>query len=151
MSAINAPFHGLATELHLTSSVGGTLSSSTLVAEVSSVGTVELTANIIEYNSYGNSYKQKLVGQKDSGTLSLTLNWVCGDTSHLALKAKYDSGAAQTFAIKWISAAENAVAQFTGYVSSFSIDTPVEDVVTANVEIAIDGAVAFALTTASGA
>ena len=80
--------------------------------------------------------------------MSLTINWVAGDTSHAALKAKYDDGTAQTFAIKWISAGENAVAQFTGFVSSFSIDTPVEDVVSANVEIAIDGAVAFALATA---
>ena len=148
MTAIASPFHGLATELHMTSAIDGTIDASTKVAEVSSVGTLELTANIIEYNSYGNTHKQKLVGQKDSGTLSLTINWVAGDTSHAALKAKYDAGTSQTFAIKWISAGENAVAQFTGFVSSFSIDTPVEDVVSANVEIAIDGAVAFALATA---
>lgn len=148
MTAIASPFHGLATELHMTTAIDATIDASTKVAEVSSVGTLELTANIIEYNSYGNTHKQKLVGQKDSGTLSLTINWVAGDTSHAALKTKYDAGTAQTFAIKWISAGENAVAQFTGFVSSFSIDTPVEDVVSANVEIAIDGAVAFALATA---
>ena len=146
--AIASPFHGLATELHLTSAIDGTIDASTKVAEVSSVGTLELSANIIEYNSYGNTHKQKLVGQKDSGTLSLTINWVCGDTSHTALKSKYDAGTAQTFAIKWISGSENAVAQFTGFVSSFSIDTPVEDVVSANVEIAIDGAVSFDLASA---
>ncbi len=148
MTAIASPFHGLATELHMTAAIDGTMDASTKVAEVSSVGTLELSANIIEYNSYGNTHKQKLVGQKDSGTLSLTINWVAGDTSHTALKAKYDAGTAQTFAIKWISGGENAVAQFTGFVSSFSIDTPVEDVVSANVEIAIDGAVAFDLATA---
>lgn len=146
--SIASPFHGLATELHMTSAIDGTIDASTKVAEVSSVGTLELSANIIEYNSYGNTHKQKLVGQKDSGTLSLTINWVAGDTSHTALKSKYDAGTPQTFAIKWISGAENAVAQFTGFVSSFSIDTPVEDVVSANVEIAIDGAVAFDLATA---
>ena len=146
--AIASPFHGLATELHMTSAIDGTIDASTKVAEVSSVGTLELSANIIEYNSYGNTHKQKLVGQKDSGTLSLTINWVCGDTSHTALKSKYDAGTAQTFAIKWISGSENAVAQFTGFVSSFSIDTPVEDVVSANIEIAIDGAVSFDLASA---
>lgn len=146
--AIASPFHGLATELHMTSAIDGIIDATTKVAEVSSVGTLELSANIIEYNSYGNTHKQKLVGQKDSGTLSLTINWVCGDTSHTALKNKYDAGTAQTFAIKWISGSENAVAQFTGFVSSFSIDTPVEDVVSANVEIAIDGAVSFDLASA---
>ena len=148
MTAIASPFHGLATELHMITAIDDVLSSSTKVSEVSSVGTLELSANIIEFNSYGNDYKQKLVGQKDSGTLSLTLNWVAGDTSHTALKAKYDAGTPQVFAVKWISGSENAVAQFTGYLSAFSIDTPVEDVVSANVEIAIDGAVAFDLVTA---
>jgi hypothetical protein len=147
MTAIASPFHGLATELHMTSAIDGTLDASTKVGEVSSIGTLEQTANIIEYNAYGNTHKQKLVGQKDSGTLSITINWIAGDTGHTALKAKYDSGAEQTFAVKWISGNENAVAQFVGYVSSFSIDTPVEDVVSANIEIAIDGAVSFALET----
>ncbi len=148
MSNIASPFHGLATELHMTTAIDGTIDASTKVAEVSSVGTLELSANIIEYNSYGNAYKHKLVGQKDAGTLSLTLNWEPGDASHTALKAKYDNGGEQTFAVRWVSGSENATAQFTGYISSYSIDTPVEDVVTANVEIAIDGAVAFNLTTA---
>lgn len=148
MTAIASPFHGLATELHMTSAIDGTIDASTKVAEVSSVGTLELAANIIEYNSYGNDYKQKLVGQKDSGTLSLTLNWTPGDNSHAALKAKYDNGGAQSFAIRWVSGSENATAQFTGYIASYSIDTPVEDVVSANVEIAIDGAVSFSLATA---
>ena len=148
MTAIASPFHGLATELHMTSAIGGTIDASTKVAEVSSVGTLELSANIIEYNSYGNDYKQKLVGQKDSGTLSLTLNWTPGDSSHAALKAKYDNGGEQSFAIRWVSGSENATAEFTGYIASYSIDTPVEDVVSANVEIAIDGAVSFGLATA---
>ena len=148
MSSINAPFHGLATELHKTASIGGTIDASTKIAEVASVGTLEISANIIEFNSYGNDYKRKLVGQKDSGTLSLTLNWVAGDTSHAALKTAYDNGSSETFAIRWISGSENATAEFTGYIASYSIDTPVEDVVSATVEIAIDGGVTFDLATA---
>ena len=147
--AIDSPFHGLATELHMTSAIGGTIDGTSLVAEVGSIGTMELTANVIEYNAHGNDYKRKLVGQKDSGTLSLTLNWMAGDTKHTALKTAYDDGSAQTFAVRWVSGAENATAEFTGYISSYSIDTPVEDVVTANVEISIDGAVTMDLATAS--
>lgn len=147
MSNIASPFHGLATELHMLEAANTALDATTKVAEVSSVGTLELSANIIEYNKYGSDYKQKLVGQKDSGTLSLTVNWVAGEASHTALKTKYDSGSEQIFAIKWVSGSENAKATFTGYISGYSIDTPVEDVVSANIEIAIDGAVAFALET----
>jgi len=148
MSNISAPFHGLATELHKTSAVGGTIDASTKVAEVSSVGTLELSANIIEFNSYGSDYKRKLVGQKDSGTLSLTLNFVPGETSHADLKGLYDNGTAQTFAMRWVSGSENATAEFTGYVASFSMETPAEDIVTATVELAIDGGVTFDLATA---
>ena len=148
MTAISTPFHGLATELHMLAAADTVLDASTKVAEVSSVGTLELSANIIEYNKYGSDYKQKLVGQKDSGTLSLTINWIAGDVSHTALKAKYDSGTAQVFAVRWVSGTENAQATFTGYISNYSIDTPVEDVVSANIEIAINGAVAFNLVTA---
>lgn len=147
MSNIATPFHGLATELHATSAIGGTIDNTTKVAEVASVGTLELSANIIEFNSYGSDYKRKLVGQKDSGTLSLTLNWVAGDTSHTALKTSYDNGSAGTYAVRWVSGSENATAEFTGYIASYSIDTPAEDIVTASVEIAIDGGVTFDLAT----
>ena len=148
MSNIATPFHGLATELHSTASIGGTIDSSTKIAEVASVGTLEISANIIEFNSYGSDYKRKLVGQKDSGTLSLTLNFVPGETSHADLKGLYDNGTAQTFAMRWVSGSENATAEFTGYVASFSMETPAEDIVTATVELAIDGGVTFDLATA---
>jgi hypothetical protein len=148
MTAITAPFHGLSTELHATSAIGGTIDSGSKIGEVGSIGTLELSANIIEFNSYGNNFKQKLVGQKDSGTLEVTLNFVPGDASHIALKAAYDNGAAGTYAIRWISGAENATAEFTAHVASFSIDTPVEDVVAVSVELAIDGAVTYSGVTA---
>ncbi len=143
--AIATPFHGLATELHMLATTSTAADNTTKIAEVASIGTLELSANIIEYNKFGTDYKQKLVGQKDSGTLSLTLNWVCGDASHTELKSVFDSGDKQVFAVKWVSGSEDAQATFSGYVSGYSIETPVEDVVTANIEIAIDGAVAFAL------
>lgn len=146
--AIAAPFHGLSTELHATASIGGTIDASTKIAEVASIGTLELTANIIEFNTYGNTHKQKLVGQKDSGSLEVTLNFVPGDASHAALKTAYDNGTAGTYAIQWNSGSENATAEFTAYVASFSIDTPVEDVVAVNVELAIDGGVTYTGTTA---
>jgi len=147
MTAISTPFHGLATELHMISAIDATLDATTKVAEIASVGTLELSANIIEYNQYGADYKRKLAGQKDSGTLSLTVNWVCGDLSHTALKTRYDAGTPQVFAVRWVSGSENATAQFTGYIANYSIDSPIEDVVSANIEIAIDGAVSFDLTT----
>jgi len=143
--AIANPFHGLQTELHISPAIGGTIDSTTKIGEISSIGTLELSANIIEYNAYGNAFKQKLVGQKDSGTLSLVLNFVPGDSNQAALKALYDNGNAQTFACVWNSGSETATAEFEGFIASFSIDSPVEDVVSANVDIAINGGVTFDL------
>ena len=148
MSAIASPFHGLATELHRTTAVGGTISADTKVGEVSQLGTLEMTSNIIEFNTYGSDFKQKLVGQKDSGTLSITLAFTPADTSHIALKASYDSGAASTYAVRWNSLTENATAEFSAFVSTFSIDTPVEDIVTVTCELAIDGGITYTGTTA---
>ena len=149
MAAISAPFHGLSTKLYVdTSAISlASVGTSQEVGNVSSVGTLELSANIIEYNSYGQGYKNKLVGQKDSGTLDITLNWVpdaATEANQAVLKSKYDSGEKVYFAVVWTDpASATAGATFSGYVASFSIDTPVEDVVTANVQIAIDGAVTF--------
>lgn len=147
MATIAAPFHGLQTTLHVDSSAINLGSLPAAVGEVGNIGTLELSANIIEFNAYGEDYKRKLVGQKDSGSIEITLNWV-PDTSAQAgqatLKSLYDQGNKGYFALKWTDA-EGGVAgcTFAGYAASFSIDQPVEDVVTANVTIAIDGGVTF--------
>ena len=148
---ITAPFHGLSTKLYADAAALSlaTLVAGDLVGEVSEVGTLELTANIIEYNAYNNNYKRKLVGQRDSGVLDITLNWVpdaVTQPNQGLLKTHYDSGVKLYFAIMWEDASGNqAGATFSGFVASFSIAQPVEDVVTANVQIAIDGAVAMDL------
>ena len=147
MSSIQDPFHGLATELHMTASIGGTIDASTKVAEVSDIGTLENTANIIEFNNYGYDFKRKLVGQKDAGSLTIALSWVPGDTTHQAIKSAYDAGSSATFAVRWVSQSENATAEFKGFIASFSIDQPSEDVVSASVEIAIDGGITFDMNT----
>jgi len=147
MTAISAPFHGLSTTLYTSSSAVSLSSPGTAIGEVASIGTLDLSANIIEFNNYGTAYKRKLVGQKDSGTLEIVLNWVADASTqadHASLKARYDDGAKAHFAIIWTDPAGSvAGATFEGYVASFALETPVEDVVTATVQVAIDGAVTF--------
>lgn len=147
MPTIAAPFHGLQTNLYVDSSAINLGSLPSAVGEVGNIGTLELSANIIEFNAYGEDYKRKLVGQKDSGTIEITLNWVPDATAQAGqatLKSRYDDGAKAYFALVW-NDAESGVAgcTFEGYIASFSIEQPVEDVVTATVSIAIDGGVTF--------
>lgn len=148
MAAISAPFHGLSTTFYVDTSAAVDLSlSPTAVGEVGNIGTLELGANIIEFNAYGEGYKRKLVGQKDSGSLEIMLNWVPDATAQAEqaeLKSLFDSGAKGYFAIKWEDPAGGVAAcTFEGFVAGFSIDQGVEDVVSASVTVAIDGAVTF--------
>jgi hypothetical protein len=146
MGAITAPFTGQETALYA-SDTALTLagaSASTLVGEVQNLGDMELSANVIEVSTYGSAYKQKLVGQKDSGTLDITLNWVpdaSAQSEQALLQASYSSGAKVHFAIIWNDGANQAGCTFSGYVQSYGISQPLEDVVTVNVSINIEGAV----------
>lgn len=149
MAAITAPFTGQNTKLYAKSGAHtlATLVAGDLVGEVQNIGDIELSANIIEVNTYGSDYKGKLVGKKDSGTVDLSLNWVPDSATQPAqdlLQGSYTSGAKVYFVIVWEDAGANVAAcEFSGLVQSFSISSPLEDVVTVNVTINIDGGVTF--------
>lgn len=151
MPAIAAPFTGQNTKLYA-KNVAHTLASlvtTDLVGEVQNVGDIQLERNIIEVSTYGSDYKGKLAGQKDSGTIDITLNWVpsaAAEAPQALLQDSYGDGAKVFFVIVWQddSAATNVAAcEFSGFVQSYSISQPLEDVVTVNVSINIDGAVTF--------
>ena len=149
MAAIPTPFTGQHTALHASASFVSlaNASAATLVGEVKNLGDMELSANVIEVSKYGSAYKQKLVGQKDSGTLDITLNWVpdaSAQSEHGLLQTSYETGAKVFFTIIWNDAGTSpnqAGCTFSGFVQSFGISQPLEDVVTVNVSINIDGAV----------
>lgn len=146
MGAITTPFTGQSTALYVSPSALAlsAVGSTTLVGEVQNIGDMELSANVIEVSKYGSDYKSKLIGQKDSGTIDVTLNWVpdaSTQSEHALLQAHYESGAKLYFAIVWNEGANQAGCSFAGFVTSFAISQPLEDVVTLNVSITIDGAV----------
>lgn len=153
MPAITLPFHGLKTKLyvkdaaHMTPLTLLNASASELVGDVSNIGDIERSRNVIEFNAYGQDYKRKLVGQADEGSIDLTLNWIPDATTapnQDVLKTFYESGAKLDFAIIWEDPSANqAGALGSGYVASFGISQPTDDVVTANVQIAIDLGLTF--------
>lgn len=149
MAAIQAPFTGQETKLYAKASAHtlASLVSGDLVGEVQNIGDMELSANVIEVSKYGSAYKGKLVGQKDSGTIDISLNWVPDSSTQSAqalMQSSYSSGAKVYFVVVWADAGSGlAACEFSGYVQSYSISQPLEDVVTVNVSINIDGAVTF--------
>ena len=149
MAAISAPFTGQNTKLCAKASAHtlGSLAAGDLVGEVQNIGDIELSANVIEVSTYGSDYKGKLVGQKDSGTVDISLNWVPDSGTQAAqdlLRTSYESGAKVYLVIVWAdSGAGIAACDFAGFVQSYSISQPLEDVVTVNVTVNIDGDVTF--------
>lgn len=144
--AITAPFHGRTTELHLTDSVSGTISSSTLLAEIDDMSALELSRATVDLLSYGEDDMRKLVGAKDNGSISVTLNWAPGDVDHDALATAFVDGSLDTYAIQWVSGTSSARADFSAFVTSYGIAHPKEDKVTCTIELTISGAVTFDLT-----
>lgn len=148
MAAIAAPFTGQQTEFYVksTAHVLGTLVGTDLVGEIQNIGDIELSTNIIEISSYGSDYKGKLAGQKDSGTVDISLNWIPGgaDAAQDLLQSSYSSGAEVFCVIVWKDGGMGVGAcEFKGIVESYSISQPLEDVVTVNVTVNIIGGVTF--------
>lgn len=148
MAAIAAPFTGQKTEFYVksTAHVLGTLVEGDLVGEIQNIGDIELSTNIIEISSYGSDYKGKLAGQKDSGTVDISLNWIPGGAAAAQdlLQSSYSSGAEVFCVIVWKDGGTGVGAcEFKGIVESYSISQPLEDVVTVNVTVNIIGGVTF--------
>ena len=146
MAAIDAPFVGQKTELHITSVISGTISASTLVGEVDELGSFEASRNVVDLLSYGDDDLRKLVTARDNGSISMTLQWIPSDTEHDALAAAFQLGTLDTYAVNWVSGSNNARVDFSAYVSSYSISHPKDDKVQCAVELTISGAVTYDLT-----
>ena len=144
--AITAPFTGQKTELHISPSISGTLSSTTLVGEVDDLGSLETTRNLVDVISYGDDDLRKLPTTRDNGSISATITWMPADGDHNALATAYQAGTIGTYAIQWVSGAADARVDFSAYVSSYSISHPKDDKVTIAVELTISGAVTYDLT-----
>lgn len=145
MPSISGPFHGRSTEFHITPSIGGAISATTLVGEVDDLSALELSRNTVDLLSYGDNDLRKLVGAKDNGSITVTLNWDPSDADHDALATAFVDGDLGTYAIQWVSGAGSARADFSAYITSFGVAHPKEDRVTCTVELMISGAVSFDL------
>jgi hypothetical protein len=144
--AISAPFTGQKTELHQSSAISGTLSSTTLIGEVDDLGALETTRNMVDLLSYGDDDLRKMTTSRDNGSVSATLTWMPEDTDHDALATAFQAGTLDTYAIQWVSGAANGRVDFSAFVSSYSITHPKDDKVTCSVELTISGAVTYDLT-----
>ena len=114
-----------------------------LVPAVKELGTLSNESNIIEVPEFGAEFKGKMVGQSDAGTLDASLFWSPRDPVHIAVREANDTKIPVSMGILYKSDAAGTDSEFVvfnGFVSSFSVDSAFDDVVSASATIAINGA-----------
>lgn len=99
-------------------------------------------AAIIDITHLQSTAKEKLVGLRDEGQLSLSLNFNATQVGQVALRADRATRTKRKVVIKFSDTATNA-AVFDGYCQQFSITGSVDNKVAANCVIEIDGAVTY--------
>lgn len=73
-----------------------------------------------------------------TGTVSLDMVWDQGDTYHALLLTNYEDGTAGDFELVLKTKGADKTGTFSGQVSNVEVSVPVDDAVTATVEITID-------------
>jgi len=120
-------------------------STSGLVGEVIDFSGPGGQANVIDVTHLNSTAKEKLMGIRDEGQLTLTLNHAPADPGHLLLQADRAARTKKACVIKFSDPA-SYLAMFDGYCLGYSISGGVDDKVTANVVIEIADAVTYSTT-----
>ena len=99
-------------------------------------------AAVIDITHLTSTAKEKMMGLRDEGQLTLTLNYDATNTGQAALLADRASRSKKKALIKFSDTATH-IAVFDGYCLAFSITGAMDNKVSANAVIEIDGAVTF--------
>jgi len=96
-------------------------------------------ASVIDVTNLTSTAKEKRVGLRDEGQLSLSLHFNPDDTVHMGLRLDRSNRTRRQFKITFTDTAPTATWTFYGYVTQFSVQGGVDAVVEASVTIEIDG------------
>jgi len=128
----------------------GTTAASTadaqLVGEVTDFSGPGGQASIIDVTNLNSTAKEKLVGLRDEGQVSMSLNLSFSDAGQIALRADRATRTRRKCVIKFNDNTTDAAktkAIFDGYVMGFSVTGAVDNKVSANCVIEITGAVTY--------
>lgn len=101
---------------------------SVAIAEVNSVGDLDLTSDDIDVTHYGSDdeYKEYIAGMKDGGEVTITGNLLSGDAGQASLISDFNAGTKRTGLIT-LPNADASTWSFTAYVKSFKHMMPIND------------------------
>jgi len=122
----------------------------TKVAEIIDINGPSMSRDAIETTkgdgTVGDGYRTFLPGFRDGGEISITGNWVPADTTHDGsqglLHVFEDLDTLQAFVIETSSSPVVAIG-FSGILTSFNVDLPLEEQGKLDCTIKISGAVTF--------
>ena len=96
-------------------------------------------AAVIDVTNLASVSKEKRVGLRDEGQLTLTVHYNPDDLVHQGLRTDRANSTRRQFKITFTDTAPAATWTFYGYVTQFSVQGGVDAVVEASVTIEIDG------------
>jgi hypothetical protein len=119
---------------------GNTPGTYVTIAEIRSFSGPGGTAAIIDATTLGSAGKEKVMGLKDEGTITLELNFSPGDTAQQALLADRTAQLKKNFKITFSNVAtlaSRATATFAAYVTGFTVGGGVDALTTATVTLEV--------------
>jgi hypothetical protein len=140
-------FEAQGTEFYWSTSTAASTAAGALVGEVTDFSGPGGQASIIDVTHLNSTAKEKLVGLRDEGQVSMSLNLSFSDAGQIALRADRATRTRRKCVIKFNDNTTDAAktkAIFDGYCMGFSITGAVDNKVSANSVIEITGAVTYA-------
>ena len=121
-------------------------STSCMIGEITDFSGPGGQANVIDVTNLNSTAKEKLVGLRDEGQLSLSLNFNYSDTAQAAIITDRANRTKRKCVIKFNDSTDDKVktkALFDAYCLGFSVSGAVDNKVSANAVIEITGAVTY--------
>lgn len=113
----------------------------TTIPEIKSFNGPGGAASIIDVTDLSSTAKEKRMGLRDEGQLSLTLNYLPDNTVHDGLRTDRANRTLRHFQMVFTDTSPKTTWSFSAYVTGLAISGGVDGVVEANVTLEISGSI----------
>jgi hypothetical protein len=100
------------------------------------------SANVIDVSHLGSTAKEKMIGLRDEGQLSLDVLYDGSDTGQKSMRDDRAARTKKAACIKFTDGS-SSIAKFKAYCSGFSITGSVDNAITASIQLEITGPVTW--------
>lgn len=119
---------------------GASTETFTAICGITSISGPSGSSSIIDVTDLCSTAKEKRLGLKDEGEITLSINYNPSDAGHTILRTDFSSGDVRNYQIVFTDTTPTTW-DFAAYVNGFSISGAVDDVVKAEITLVISGAI----------